>query len=92
MIEQLKQSNCNCKQCNYNLNPTQYELRQVYDPKLNPHMDCNHPGNYHKIKLNDENNNLLTIQFNIILIFFFTLPTIKFVKIQGCIRTHMVCI
>ncbi len=27
----------------------QYELRQIYDPTLNPHMDYNHPGNYYMI-------------------------------------------
>ena len=22
-------------------------MRQVYDPVLNPHLNCNHPANYH---------------------------------------------
>ena len=26
-----------------------HEMRQIYDPVLNPHLDCNHPGNYHMV-------------------------------------------
>jgi len=26
-----------------------YEMRQVYDPVMNPHMNCNHPANYYMV-------------------------------------------
>jgi hypothetical protein len=26
-----------------------YEMRQIYDPMLNPHINCNHPANYYMV-------------------------------------------
>jgi hypothetical protein len=49
MFELLKNPNCHYSQCNHHFNPMHHEMRQVYDPVLNPHLDCNHPGNYHMV-------------------------------------------
>ena len=49
MFELIRNHYCHCNQCNPKLNPMQYELRQIYDPALNPNMNCFHPGNYHMV-------------------------------------------
>ena len=47
MFDILKTTKCNCNHCNKCYNPMHYEMRQIYDPMLNPHMKCNHPANYY---------------------------------------------
>ena len=49
MFDILNTTNSNCNHCNQCFNHMHHEMRQIYDPVLKPHLDCNHPGNYYMV-------------------------------------------